>query len=100
MKKKAKALKVPKVGDKIYVETHLYIGHGVDDVAGGIATVEAVKMGISAGEETPFVSVVEHPGNAYNWEMLAERQAALKKEFGKQKACQCPDYETPPDPGG
>lgn len=96
---KKKALKVPRVGDKIYVETHLYISHGADDVVGGVATVESVEIGVSAGDPTPFVSVVEHPGNSYNWEMLAERQAALKKEFGQQKAHPDPDYETPPDTG-
>ena len=92
MTKMRQKMKVPHVGDKIYVETHLYIDHGKDDVVGGVATVTGVTEGISAGKKTPFVQVEEHPGNSYNWEMLAEKQAELKKWFGTAKAYADPDY--------
>ena len=91
-KAKAKKIKVPKRGAKIYVGSHYYIDHGADDVEGGVATVTEVRTGVSAGEETPFVSVKEHPGNSYNWEMLSKEQAKLRKEFGRRKAHPCPDY--------
>jgi hypothetical protein len=88
-------MKVPKVGDKIYVPTSLHMSRGSDDVLGGLAIVSKVKMGISGGEETPFVSVKEHPNKGYNWKFLSEKQKALKKEFGKQIARPDPDVDRP-----
>ncbi len=82
----------PEPGDMIYVDTHLYMSIGVDDVEGGLATVSKVTMGVSAGNPTPFVSVDEHPGHSYNWVMLSERQEHLKKEFGDLRAHACPDH--------
>ena len=34
-----KSIEPPKVGDVIYVDTELFIGHGKDDFCGGKATV-------------------------------------------------------------
>ena len=92
--KKASA-KIPKVGQKIYVDSHYYISHGSDDDEGGIATIESIKESISGGKKCIFVTVKEHPGSSYNWEFLSEKQSALKKEFGKRKAHPCPDIDTP-----
>ena len=89
-------MKIPKVGSKIYVDTHLYISHGSDDVIGGIATVSKVREDISGGEKCIFVQVKEHPGHSYNWsQFLSKEQAKLKKEFGKKKAHADPDIDTP-----
>ena len=83
----------PSVGDDIYVGTSMYIDHGEDDVCGGLAEVTKVEIGMSGGNpKTPFISVKEHPGRGYNWEMLREQQAKLKKEFGKKRAFPDPDY--------
>lgn len=81
----------PKIGDKIYVDTHLYLSHGVDDVVGGLATVSEVKRGISGGEPTYYVSVKEHPGDEYNWEFLSQDQEKLKEQFGDSVAYSDPD---------
>lgn len=87
----------PKVGSKIYVESHFYISHGSDDVVGGLATITHVEKGMSAGDMVWFVEVAEHPNHSYNYETLIEndKQAKLKKEFGKRKAYPSPDIDTP-----
>ena len=72
---------VPKPGDVIYVDTELYLWHGVDDFRGGKAVVSAVRMN-GPGRQTPWIEVVQNPGTSYNWEHLAEIQAELALKFG------------------
>jgi len=81
-----------KVGDKIYIRTSLSIDHGQDDVSGGLATVAKITSGISAGKKTPFVEVKEVPGTSYNWEILAEEQESLRKQYKNQVAHPDPDF--------
>lgn len=73
---------VPKIGDKVYIPNEFYVYRGLDDLQGGLAEVDSVTTSISAGKETPFITVKENPGTSYNWLMLAERQSVLKKQFG------------------
>jgi signal peptidase II len=82
----------PKPGDVIYVDTELYLSHGVDDFRGGKATVSQVKDEMLGGRAVPFVEVAENPGSFYNWEYLAEKQPALAAEFGDARAHPIPDY--------
>lgn len=83
---------VPKVGDKIYVPTSLYVYHGRDDVQGGLATVTKVEPGISGGRQVHYVAVKEHPGHNYNWEgYLGPDQEKLKARFAGQVAHEDPD---------
>lgn len=88
-------IKKPKVGSKIYVNSSFYISHGSDDFVGGIATISKVYQDISGGKKTWFIEIEERPDTAYNYEILAEEQKKLKKEFGKQKAHPDPDIDTP-----
>jgi len=91
-----KKVKIPKVSDPIYVDSHYYISHGSDDVSGGKATVNKVYTSISGGKNVIFVEVHEHPGNGYNWtEFLSKKQNELKKEFKNIRAEACPDIDTP-----
>lgn len=85
-------LATPQVGDKIYAPTSMYIDHGEDDVLGGLATVTNVRLSQSAGQETPFVSVKEHPGHSYNWKLLSQRQEELRTQFGDRVAREDPDF--------
>lgn len=86
----------PKKGDKIYVDTHLHISRGSDDVVGGLATVTNVTDDISGGEPCVFVEVKEHPGHSYNWsQFLEKQQEALKVQFGDKAAYPDPDVDTP-----
>ena len=83
--------KVPKIGDKIYVDTSLYVYRGADDVIGGLATVTEVTNGWNLGKVMHLVYVQEHPSKGYNWEFLAPKQNELKKEFGRKMAHAEPD---------
>ena len=82
----------PKVGDTIYLRTSMSFSYPWDDVAGGKATISEATIGISAGELTWFISCEGIEGHSYNYTMLLEEQAKLKKEYGKQKARMDPDY--------
>lgn len=86
------AVPVPKVGEKIYVPSAAFMSHGIDDFQGGKATVMKVEEGVSNGEPTIFVTVVENRSTKYNWEFLAEKQEELKKKFGDSVAHPDPDY--------
>ncbi|MBV8369494.1 MAG: signal peptidase II [Candidatus Eremiobacteraeota bacterium] len=82
---------IPSPGDEIYVDTSLYLSHGVDDVRGGRATVVRVETETLGGRPVPFVAVAEHPGSLYNWEHLAEKQTELAARFGEARARPDPD---------
>lgn len=84
----------PNVGDKIYVPTQVSIDHGWDDICGGLATISVVKESISAGKPTWFIEVKELTGDfgrSWNYEILLEKQANLKKQLGRKKAHPDPD---------
>lgn len=82
----------PVVGTDIYVETHLYVSHGRDDVTGGLAQVAKVEW--DEQQEAHFVMVLEHEGHNYRWEEgLREKQVELAKEFGDSRAHPCPDMD-------
>jgi hypothetical protein len=83
----------PKVGDYIYVQTHLYIDHGEDDVVGGLAQVTKVKPSMSGGDpNTLFVSVAQHGGNSYNWsQILVHEQGKHMKRYDEDFAYEDPD---------
>lgn len=85
-------MKTPKVGDKIYVNTSMFLSHGRDDVLGGVATVERIEMELSAGKLVPFVWVKEHPNRGYNWQILGEEQDMLRRKFNDDVARPDPDF--------
>jgi hypothetical protein len=81
-----------KVGDIVYVDTHLYLSHGLDDVIGGKAHVTNVYKGMSGGKMFTFIEVEEHPQSGYNWgQFLSHKQKTLAKEFGERWAKADPD---------
>lgn len=82
---------VPKPGDLVYLPTRGSIGHGYDDVQGGVGTVREVQPGISGGEPTSYVTTHEQPGRGHNWEYLVEHQAEYKQHYGDRWARPDPD---------
>jgi len=82
---------VPKVGDLIYLPTRGSIGHGFDDVRGGVGTVKAVREDISGGKPAFFVTAHEQPGRGHNWEFLSADQAENKQYYGDGWARPDPD---------
>lgn len=94
--KKTKKVKVPKVGDKIYIPTSMSISHGSDDIAGGLATVTKVYKYMSGGNPNCVFVGVKEVNKSYNWtQFIGKEQATLKKQFGKHVAHPDPDIDTP-----
>lgn len=87
-------MKIPKVGEKIYIPTSLYMDHGEDDVHGGLATISKVELNLNCPQETNriYVYVKEVPGVSYNYIMLIKDQVKLKERYGNQTAYPDPDY--------
>ncbi len=79
-------------GDIIYVDTSLYLSHGVDDFRGGLAEVAEFGFDTSAGRSTPFIKVVQLIDTWQNWQMLAADQRKYRAEFGKSWAHPDPDH--------
>jgi hypothetical protein len=79
-------------GDIIYVNTSLYLSHGVDDFRGGLAEVAEFGMQTSAGRPTPFVRIVQEKDAWQNWQMLAADQRKHRAEFGRNWAHPDPDH--------
>jgi len=80
---------LPKVGDEIYIPTSLYIGHGEDDVLGGLATISKVKLNMKCSNEFNriFVDINEVNGHSYNWKFLMKNQEKYKEMYGDKIAC-------------
>lgn len=93
----------PKIDEKIYVPSSLYVYRGADDFAGGLATI----CHIDKSKSLPathfnyiFIEVKERPGTMYNWKTLLEQQEELEKQYAGMVAHSDPDYspEMNPDP--
>jgi len=59
------------------IPTSMYISHGEDDVAGGLATVDKVHESTflkSDHYNYYMVSIKEVPGHRFNWNYLMENQ--------------------------
>jgi hypothetical protein len=78
--------------DVIYVETELYLGHGVDDFRGGLAEVSEIQDGKSKGQPVRYVRVVQQPDTLHNWHYLAAEQKELRARHGKSWAHPDPDH--------
>ena len=72
------------IGDWLYIDTELYIGHGVDDIRGGLAKVKSIKDGM--------VEFEGFDGSFYSLKYLLPEQEKLELQFGKQHAYPDPDY--------
>jgi hypothetical protein len=83
----------PKPGDKIYVESTIYVHHGADDFLGGICTVKATRTTMQgSGKEITEVEVEEDPGSWSRWEgYLDSKQEEWKKKYGDQRGRLRPD---------
>lgn len=87
-------IEIPKIGDKIYVPTSLYLGHGMDDFEGGIATISGIVESNSLPKDHSnyyMVRIEERPGAKYNLRYLLENQEKWKKRYGEEIAHPDPD---------
>jgi len=84
----------PKIGEKIYVPTSLYVYRGEDDFIGGIATISEIDYDKNLPKDHHnyiMIGIEGRPGCMYNWKILLKDQKKLKKEFGEQIAHPDPD---------
>lgn len=83
----------PKSGDKIYIESTIYVHHGADDFHGGLCTVKATQTHIQGTcVEITSVEVEEDPGTWYTWEgYLEPRQEEWRRRYGDRKGQHKPD---------
>ncbi len=70
----------------------MFIDHGQDDFQGGLCTVSAVSVSMSAGKPTFMICVLERPGWSANWEILREEQDKLRAEHGERRGHPDPDF--------
>jgi hypothetical protein len=83
-----------KPGDKLYIPTALYIGHGADDIQGGIATVNNITISKTLPQDHynfTFVVFEECPGRSYNLNYILENQDKWAKKYGRDIAHPDPD---------
>lgn len=81
---------MPQVGDTIYLESMLYLNHGVDDFHGGKCTISKVIPGASPRDT--YIEVVERPGVQCRYLALLADQEELKAEYGDARGHMSPDY--------
>lgn len=88
--------KEPKIGQKIYVQTSLYVYRGRDDFTGGIATISKIEHDDDLPKDHrnyTMIGIEERESTMYNWKVLLKEQEELKKEYGDQIAHPNPDYD-------
>lgn len=91
-------MKLPKIGDKIYIHSSFYISRGEDDVLGGLATINKVEVSKHLPIEhcnSVMIGVKEVSSTLYNYKSLLEEQEELKKQFGENSTRPDPDINTP-----
>ncbi len=84
----------PKIGQEIYVQSSFYVYRGIDDFAGGLATINKIEHSDHLPKDHvnyTMVGIIERPGSMYNWNNLVENQEKLAKEYAGQKAHPDPD---------
>jgi len=88
-------MRIPLIGEMIYIPTQLYISHGEDDVTGGLATINKIKVSdyLPKGHHNSImVGVKEVKGTLYGWSYLLEHQEKWSEEYKGKVAHPDPDY--------
>lgn len=91
-------MKQPKVGQKIYIPSKFHISNGSDDVQGGLATIDLIKINNDLPEDhynRVFVGFKEIPTSTYNWNHLMENQEEYTRRYAGRVAHPDPDIDTP-----
>ena len=85
----------PKIGNKIYIPTRMYVDRGEDDIQGGLAEISKVHINKNLPENSDnklFVSFVGIHGRQFNYKSLMRDQEKLSKRYKDQIAKPDPDY--------
>jgi len=87
-------IKVPKIGDKIYVPSSYYVYRGEDDFEGGLAIIDEIEFSDDLPKDHInyiMVGIDSRKGTMYNYKILLENQTELKKEYKDMIAHSSPD---------
>lgn len=87
-------MKIPKIGDKIYVPSDYYVYRGEDDFDGGIATINKVDVSNRLPIDhinSIMVGIEERKSAIYNYQSLMKKQDELRDKFGDRIAKPNPD---------
>lgn len=87
-------MKLPKIGEKIYVPSSYYVYRGEDDFDGGIATISKVDISKTLPLNhinSIMIGIEERKSTMYNYKSLIDEQDELKIQFGNQIAKPNPD---------
>lgn len=87
-------MRQPIIGEDIYLNTELYIGHGQDDFHDGLCKINKIEKSSHLPEDHYnylMIGVEENPRSFYNWRYLLEHQDEWKEEFGDTRGYQDPD---------
>lgn len=86
-------VEMPVVGESIYIPSTYFIGHGEDDIEGGLATIARVDIQeCSNPYNTVFVAVKEAQGHVYNWQYLLSNQDKWRDKYAGKIAHNDPDF--------
>jgi hypothetical protein len=95
--KTGKSYLYPVAGEDVYIDSMLFVTHGIDDFRGGLCEIVDVFDGMAGLS----VRVKECPDWEFSWLHLMESQDEWREEFGDQRGFPDPDYRpefNEPDP--
>lgn len=83
-------VKIPEIGNKIYVPSSYSFSSPSEDVSGGLATIKNIEK-LANGDF--IINVEEHPNfkDRYGWKKLISEQDELMKEYNGKLAKANPD---------
>lgn len=87
-------MKLPKIGDIIYIPSAHYIDRGQDDWEGGKATIDKVYISKTLPKDhinAIFIGIEGQSSTMHNYKSLLKEQEKLKKEYGDKFAYSKPD---------
>lgn len=93
---------LPRQGELLYIPSAYFIGHGEDDVIGGLAVIENVRGSFLINfpnTEQPqwcYVGFTNDPGTLYNFACIWEEQLELYRKHGMKWAYPQPSKRSVP----
>ena len=92
-------MKIPEIGDKLYLPTQLHISRGEDDIFGGIAEISFVEISKYLPIEHINAIMVKFKGfsqsHLWNYKLLLEKQKEYSIKYADKIAKPDPDINTP-----
>ena len=87
-------MKLPEIGQEIYVPSAYYVYRGEDDFDGGLAIINKIDISKNLPIDhinSIMVGINGRPSVMYNYKSLMKEQDELKEEFGTNHSKSNPD---------